>query len=105
MKTILIGFTRRIGSFTSDKTGELIEYSHRDLRFITDSGANSDNIGFAQFTAEKMKLGQLASILKVKEDDVSVDNALNALLSKNVNLQFAPVGDQMKLVWFSKADD
>lgn len=105
MKTIFIGFTRRVGTFTSEKTGEVISYSNRDLRFITDSGATSDNIGFSQFTAEKMKLSQLAQILKVNEDDKAVDTALNDLLSKNVNLQFAPVGDQMKLVWFSKSNE
>lgn len=101
MKTILIGFTRKVGSFTSEKTGEVIEYSNRDLRFITDSGANADNIGFKPFTAEKMRLSDLAQILKVPENDEAVDNALKNLVNKPVNTQFAPKNDKMELVWFA----
>ena len=41
MSTILIGFTRKVGTFTSDKTGEVVAYSNRDLRFITDSNPDS----------------------------------------------------------------
>lgn len=112
MKTFLIGFSRSIGSFTSEKTGELIEYSNRDLRFITDSGANQDNIGFAQFTADKMKVGQLAQILKINNfdrmdkasQDNAVDEGLKKLINREVNVQFAPVGDKIKLVWFSAAE-
>ena len=102
MKTIFIGFTRKVGSFTNEKTGELVEYSNRELRFITDSSPNSDVIGFSSFVAPKMKLEQLAQILKVKKNDEEVDNALKALISQEVNTQFAPVGDTMSLVWFNK---
>ena len=101
MKTMLIGFTRKVGEFTNEKTGELIQYSNRDLRFITDAGTSKNNVGFTQFTADKMKLSQLADILKVAENDDAVDKVLSSLISKEVNVQFAPVGDQMKLIWFS----
>ena len=104
MKTLFIGFTRNVGTFPDKQTGELIAYSNRTLRFITDSGANSDNVGFAPYEAEKMKLAQLAKILGVAENDNSVDTALNALISKEVNTQFAPVNGTMKLIWFNKVD-
>ena len=46
MKTLFIGYTRKVGSFTNEKTGELVEYSNRDLRFITDANPNTDVRGF-----------------------------------------------------------
>ena len=104
MKTLFIGFTRNVGTFPDKQTGELIPYSNRNLRFITDSGSGGDNVGFTQFNADKMKLGQLAKILGVRETDNDVDNALSALLSKAVNTQFAPVNNEMKLIWFSPAE-
>ena len=101
MKTILIGYEIRKGTFKSKDTGEDVAYSNRNLRFITDIGANETDIGFSQFIAEKMKLSQLAQILKVPENDEAVNKALSALLSKEVNTQFAPVAGTMKLVWFA----
>ena len=103
--TLLIGYTRNVGQFASKDTGELIDYSNRILRFITNSGASisqpgKENIGFSQF-GEKLKLAELAGILGVPEDDKAVDNALNALLQKEVITSFAPVGDKMSLVYFS----
>lgn len=102
MKTVFIGFTRKVGSFTNRDTGELVEYNNRELRFITDSAPNSDVVGFSSFSVPKMKLEQIAQILKVQKNDEAVDNALKALISQEVNTQFAPVGDSMSLVWFSK---
>lgn len=101
MKTILIGFSRSVGTFTSRQTGEEVSYSNRTLRFITNSGENKDNIGFEQFSAEKMKLSVLAQILKVQETDEAVDKALNELINRPVNTQFAPVGGALSLVWFA----
>lgn len=102
MKVIFIGFTQSIGTFKDKNTGESVQYSNRSLRFITDSGAVGDNVGFTQFTADKMKLAQLAEILKVPKTDEDVNFALTSLLSKEVNCQFAPVNNEMKLTWFSK---
>lgn len=105
VSTLLIGYQRNVGQFPSKDTGELIDYSNRVLRFITNSGATTaqkgkENIGYSQF-AEKMKLADLASILGVAEDDKAVDNALNALLQQEVITSFAPVGDKMSLVYFA----
>ena len=51
-----------------------------------------------------MKLSQLASILKVPETDEAVDKALTALCNKAVNVNFAPVGDKLSVVWFAAAE-
>ena len=104
MSTILIGFTRKVGTFTSDKTGEVVAYSNRDLRFITDTNPDKDVVGFSQFIEPKMKLSQLASILKVPETDEAVDKTLTALCNKAVNVNFAPVGDKLSVVWFAAAE-
>ena len=104
MKTLFIGYTRKVGSFTNEKTGELVEYSNRDLRFITDANPNTDVRGFSQFVEPKMKLAQLAQILKVPETDEAVDKALTALLNREVNLNYAPLGDKLSVVWFAPAE-
>ena len=94
--TLLIGYSRNVGQFPSKDTGELIDYSNRIIRFITNSGQNSstpgqEHIGYSQF-AEKMKRTELAGILGVADTEEAVDNALNNLLQKEVITSFAPVG-------------
>lgn len=105
VNTILIGYQRNVGQFTDKGTGELVDYSNRIVRFITNSGASSsqkgkENIGYSQFS-EKMKLAELASILGVPESNEAVDNALNDLLQKEVITSFAPVNNVMTLVYFA----
>lgn len=98
MKTVLIGFKINSGVFTADD-GKQVNYSNREVRFITDSGQDSLNVGFQAFT-EKFKLSELASILHVQEDDRLVNDALNACVNKPVWVQFAPVGDKIRVVNF-----
>lgn len=103
--TLLIGYTRNVGQFPSKDTGELVDYSHRIVRFITNSGATTatpgkENIGYSQFS-EKIKRSELAGILGVPDDDKAVDAALDNLLQKEVITSFAPVGEKMTLVYFA----
>lgn len=97
MKTILIGYEIKIGTFPSEKTGEVIAYDNRVLRFITDSGAKEDNVGFSQFLV-KMKLEDLARSLGVPADDNSVNNFLKSNLHHEFELAWAPSNDVMKCV-------
>ena len=106
-KYLFIGYTQNIGKFTDEKTGEVIEYSNRILRFITNSGANSNvegkaEVGFAQFK-EKMKASDLAQILNVPCKDSEIDKALNGILQKEVIPSFAPSGtsDKLTLCYFT----
>lgn len=111
MRTIFIGFFDNHGTFTDKKTNEEVYYSNRDLRFITDTVANSNTHGFSHFEEKKFKATELVSILKINVTPTmtneAVDNAINAaldsLINKEVITQFAPVGDTWKLVWFSAA--
>lgn len=96
-QTILIGYEIRTGSFTNEKTGELVEYNNRKLRFITDSGATKDNIGFEAFTVQ-FKMKDLAACFRVGESDKLVDDVLNQSLHKEYELSYAPKNGEMTCV-------
>ncbi len=98
MKTVLIGFTINVGSFKGED-GQPIEYSNRELTFITDSGEDQKNIGFKPYN-EKFKLADLARILKVQPNDDIVNDALKVMVNKAVWVQFAPVANTLKVVNF-----
>ena len=98
-QTILIGFERSVGNFTNKSTGELVEYSNRNIKLITDSGCDSTHIGF-DFFEEKIKMSDLARYLNVKSDDDTVDNALKSLLQKRVELSYAPRKGELAVVGF-----
>ncbi len=96
--TKFIGYEISKGDFTNEKTGEVIEYSNRNLTFITDTGADEKHVGFAPFQHKKVKMVQLASWLNVKDDDKAVDNALNSMIGKPVTLDLAPRNGELALV-------
>ena len=99
--TILVGFERKVGNFTNKTTGEVVNYSNRIVHFISDDGANADNIGYA-FLDHKFKLAELSSLLNVREDDASVDNALKSLINKHVNISWAPRNGELVVVGLSE---
>lgn len=102
-KYVLIGYTINVGEFTPDDQPEKkIPYSNREIWFITNCGENTYNKGFKPFK-EKFKLSELAKILNVQPNDSLVNDALNALVNKAVNVQLAPVGDSFKVVYFELA--
>ena len=100
MKTIIVGFKISKGVFTPENGKDPINYSNREVVFMTDSGADSENIGFKPFT-EKFKLAELAKILCVQESDDLVNDALKQLLNKPVTLDFAPVANSLRVVNFT----
>lgn len=103
MKHILIGYQINVGEFTPDDQPERkIPYSNRVLTFITDVGEDKYNIGFQPYK-EKFKLADLARILDVQPDDKLVNDALKTMVNKVVNVQFAPIGDALKVVSFKLA--
>ena len=98
-QTILIGFEIKSGTFTSKDTGEVIPYSNRLLKCITDTGADVNHVGF-DFFEEKIKLADLARYLGVKEDDLSVDEKLYNLIHKAVEFSYAPRNGTLAVVGF-----
>lgn len=100
MSTIFIGFEIRKGKFLNEKTGEMIPYSNRMLRAITNDGADSSNFGFAAFE-EKVKSSDLSKWLNVSEE--SVDNTLKNLINKEVEFKRAPKNGEFVVMGFSPA--
>ena len=96
-KTILIGYEIKTGTFTSDKSGEVIPYNNRFLRFITDSGSKEDNVGFSQFIV-KTKLADLAGYLGIAANDNLVNDVLKNNLHREFELAWAPINDTMQCV-------
>lgn len=102
-QTILVGFERNVGIFTDKKTGEVINYSNREIRCITDVGSDDRNIGYT-FLAEKFQMSALSVWLNVREDDNSVDAALKSLIHKPVEIVYAPRNGEMKAVAFKPVE-
>ena len=98
-QTILIGFERSVGSFPNKTTGEVVEYSNRTLKLITDVGADESHIGYDSFE-QKVKMSDLSRYLNVRDDDTSVDKALIDLIHKPVELSYAPRKGELAVVGF-----
>ena len=101
MKTKLIGYKISIGEMDDESNPKnKISYNSRTIRFITDMGETSDNIGFDMFDS-KFKRDELARILCVSPNDKDVNDALSCLIGKDVNCFYAPVYGQLKCVGFA----
>lgn len=98
-QTILIGFEVSSGNFTNKTTGELVEYSNRIIKFITDTGADATHVGF-DFFEEKIKMSDVALYLGIKADELTVDTALHSLINKPVELSYAPRKGELSVVGF-----
>lgn len=98
-KTVLIGFEIRSGSFPNEKTGELVPFNNRVLRFITDSGVTSENIGFSQFEV-KLKMEDVAKCFGIGKNDQYVNETLAKNLHKEFEVLWAPKNGSMTCVGF-----
>ena len=82
----VIGYELKKGSFTSDKTGEQIDYDNVMLHTITDQYKNI--------------VGSGSSVLKIKSSEFEKITGLktpDALLDKEVRLDYIPVGNSVQL--------
>lgn len=98
-KTVLIGYEIKTGKFPNEKTGELIPYNNRVLRFITDSGVTSENIGFSQFEV-KLKMEDVARSFGIGINDQFVNETLSKNLHKEFEIHWAPKNGSMTCVGF-----
>lgn len=112
MITKLIGFEVSKGSFTNEKTGELVEYSNRNLNLITDSGEDESHVGYSFYSEKKIKMKNLAKWLNIvtpkelpKEYeseneylDIHVNKALKNLIGKVVSIDRAPRNGELEVV-------
>lgn len=97
MKTVLIGY--KISEGSMKKNGEDINYNSRTIRFISDMGANDEDIGFSPFE-QKFKIADIAKILGVNPNSNDVNAALNNCINKAVICQYAPVFGVLQVVGF-----
>ena len=98
MKTKLIGYKISIGTIKS-KEGQDVPYNSRTIRFITDMGETTEDIGYSPFEA-KFKMNDLAKVLGVNPNDTDVNAALNVCIFKDVECAYAPVYGELKCVGF-----
>lgn len=96
-QTILIGYEIKIGKFPNEKTGQLVEYNNRILRFISDSGATPENVGYSPFEV-KLKMTELAKSLGIGANDNFVNDTLTKNLNKEFEVSFAPKNGAMVCV-------
>ncbi len=100
MAYVLIGYTINSGSMTKD--GQNITWDKREIRFITDVGSTDTEIGFSPFE-ETFKCEELSKILHVQP--ALVNDALNQMLNKKVDVSFAPVKGELKVKSFGLCSD
>lgn len=93
MATKFIGFKRKNGSFTNDKTGELVLYDNYDLYFIT--GGVPDITGYYP-SAYKVKGNVIRQILGFEANvgDNDVLSFLHDMVNKDVLLSVLSVDDK-----------
>lgn len=97
----IVGFNSMNGQFTSDKTGEVINWSNRTLYCITDNDLKKNEFGFAVFE-QKLKKSQVCASLGFDENssEKAVDDALCKLLESKIEFTFGRVGDEIKVNGF-----
>ena len=78
----LIGFEAQHGNFTSSDTGEVINWSNRLLRCVTDENLNDNERGL-KIVEQKLKTAYVISSLSLKPD--SSEEAVNRELEKALN--------------------
>jgi hypothetical protein len=100
MAYVLIGYTINAGSMTKD--GQNITWDNRIIRFITDSGSSDFDIGFSPFQ-QKFKVDELTKFLHVQPN--LVNDTLNHLLNKKVDVVFGPVDGVLQVKSFRLYDD
>ena len=82
----VIGYEVKKGTFTNDKTGELIDYDNINLHTITDQHTNV--------------VGCSSSVLKIKSKDfeqITGHKTPNDLIDREVTLNYIPVGNNVVL--------
>lgn len=93
MSTKFIGYKRKNGSFTNEKTGEVILYDNYDLYFIT--GEVPDVIGYYP-SSYKVKGNIVRQILGMPSEvgDDEVIKILHCMVNKDVMLSVLNVDDK-----------
>lgn len=93
MATKFIGFKRKNGSFTNEKTGEVVQFDNYDLFFIT--GSVPDIVGYypSEYRIKGNVIRQVLG-LNVNAGDSDVLSLLHDTINKEVMLSVLSVDDK-----------
>lgn len=99
--TRIVGFLSQHGEFTSDKTGEVIVWSNRHLRCISDDGLDEGEYGL-KLVSQKLKTSQVCKSLgiSVKSTEKEVDEALLSILNCEIEMTVGIVKDEYEVNGF-----
>lgn len=93
MATKFIGFKRKNGTFTNEKTGELVSFDNYDLYFIT--GSVPDIVGYypSEYRVKGNIIRQILGYDSKVGDDI-VLSGLHDMVNKDVLLSVLSVDDK-----------
>ena len=97
----LIGFEAQSGDFVSKESGEVIAWSNRLLRCVTDENLGNREYGL-KIVEQKLKTTLVIKSLGLNENssEENVDNALRNLLNRNIIFKIGLVKDKYEIVGF-----
>ena len=97
----LIGFEAQSGDFVSKESGEVIAWSNRLLRCVTDENLGNREYGF-KIVEQKLKTSLVIKSLGLNENssEQMVDDSLKNLLHRNIIFKIGLVKDKYEIVGF-----
>lgn len=99
----IVGFNSASGSFVPDgsTTGELVNWSNRTLRCVTDNDLKQGDFGYAVLE-QKFKKSEVCKSLGLNEEasEKSVDDALCKLMNARIEFLVGRVGKEFKINGF-----
>ncbi len=97
----LIGFESQSGNFTAENTGEVINWSNRLLRCVTDENLGQRERGLKIFE-QKLKTDFVVSSLGINpsSSEDMIDNALAELIDKNISFTTGIVKGKLEVNGF-----
>ncbi len=97
----IVGFNSMHGQLKSDTTGEVINWSNRTLRCITDDDLKDGDFGYAVIE-QKLKKSEVCASLKLDKNstDKAVDDALCKLFNSKIEFTAGRVGKEIKINGF-----
>lgn len=97
----LVGFNAASGQITSETTGQVIDWSNRILRCVTDEDLAEGDFGFAVFE-QKLKKSEVCKSLGLNANasDYTVNETLCKFLNAQIEFTMGRVGKELKVNGF-----
>lgn len=97
-----IGFEAQYGDFTSKDTGEVINWSNRLLRCVTDENLNANERGL-KIVEQKLKTTLVVSSLSLKPDssEEAVNRELEKFLNRYIKFDIGLVRGKYEIIGFT----